>query len=293
MLIVLLALARAAAFGGFSVRPAARTSRPAMMAQKYAEFQDLEADIKAYIATLDDTALNDPDAPSPLAYAELGTAGRPDLAEGCMKHGGYLAVSSKLGVRIQRKQPAKEGFKTKVAFGGDNYKTGAEVTLSGNAMEDKMANDLARLASKGKAEVSTGGENIGGASVSRDRLTPFEVTSQSSKSKPVKEAVKDGPMYGLGRYIRLDTLQRSNAILLAVLLAVAFGNTSGQVLDSSTVGAVQLAADALCVGHVMITGYGTFLASQAEGEDPVLWALKLLLTGAGGFAELQGSLAKK
>ena len=65
-----------------------------------ASFRDFEAfssEVSAYISTLNETARDDPDFPSPLAYVELQRAGRTDLVEGCMQYGGYLRVSEQLG----------------------------------------------------------------------------------------------------------------------------------------------------------------------------------------------------
>ena len=269
-----------------------------MMAKtkKYASFDELEVAVREYLATLDDTALNDPEAPSPLAYLELQAAGRADLAEGCMANGGYLAVSNRLGVRVQSRAPSPPTA-AMPKLGELEAEPVATVSLSASAKEDKMAADLARLAARAAepAEETTTRKSAQPTSYG-DRLAPLKVKRSSSEAAAGKAASEptDGPLYGLGRYLRLDGLQRANLALLVLLIAGGFGKTSAQVLDAGLVQTAQLGASALCVAHLLIAAYGTFLASTAGPEQqPVFWFFKLSLTGAGGLAELKGGLDKR
>ena len=263
-----------------------RTSRlgAAVMAVNFAEFSVLESEVRAYLATLDDTAINDPDAPSPLAYTELQAAGRVDLVEGCMQHGGYLAVSRKLGVRVQASVLAPQvAQKPLFDYDDDKADTGAGVMLSGAAKEDKMAADLIRLAAKASepaAPVVAPKAPVG------DRLTPLKAPAAAAAAGDGEQ--DKGPLYGLGRYIRLNGLQRANAGLLAVLLAAGFGQSSAEALDPGLVGTVQLAATVLCVAHLLIASYGAFVAATAADgkQNAGLWFVKLAITGVGGLLEL-------
>ena len=263
-----------------------RTSRlgAAVMAVNFAEFSVLESEVRAYLATLDDTAINDPDAPSPLAYTELQAAGRVDLVEGCMQHGGYLAVSRKLGVRVQASVLAPQvAQKPLFDYDDDKADTGAGVMLSGAAKEDKMAADLIRLAAKSSepaAPVVAPKAPVG------DRLTPLKAPAAAAAAGDGEQ--DKGPLYGLGRYIRLNGLQRANAGLLAVLLAAGFGQSSAEALDPGLVGTVQLAATVLCVAHLLIASYGAFVAATAADgkQNAGLWFVKLAITGVGGLLEL-------
>jgi hypothetical protein len=108
---------------------ARRACVPVMMGRKFAEFPVLETELREYLSTLDDAALHDPDAPLPLSYLELQSAGRADLAEGCMQHGGYIAVSERLGVRTSRTAPPAPSAPPPV-FGGVDTASAAGVTLS-------------------------------------------------------------------------------------------------------------------------------------------------------------------
>jgi len=85
-----------------------RAGRPGMMAMAYASVDELKTAIGEYMAGLPAGAADDPSLPSPLNYNELNYNGRPDLVEGCMAHGGYLALSNELGipVRIGVERPA-------------------------------------------------------------------------------------------------------------------------------------------------------------------------------------------
>ena len=80
------------------VRSLAR-SRVSTIRAAFSTFDDFRASTTAYLATLNETALNDPAFPSPLSYTELQNSGRVDLVEGCMKFGGYLKVSDSLTLR--------------------------------------------------------------------------------------------------------------------------------------------------------------------------------------------------
>ena len=69
---------------------------PAVVAA-FRDFDEFKSATTAYLATLNETALNEPEFPSPLSYKELQRNGRVDLVEGCMKFGGYVKVSEQLG----------------------------------------------------------------------------------------------------------------------------------------------------------------------------------------------------
>ena len=106
-----------------------------------------------------------------------------------MKHGGYLAVSTKLGVRIQRKAdappsgPMAPGGGAAV-FGGDAnpMAESAGVTLGVQAKEDKMAADLARLAAKSK----TGDESAA------EHEQPTTPSQQQPAAAPVDRLTAQG-----------------------------------------------------------------------------------------------------
>ena len=148
-------LSTAAAFtatpfaAGGGVRMAcARRHRPPL-AKADDEFGALAAEVRQYLSTLDEAALNDPEAPSPLAYVELGRAGRADLVETIMRFGGYLKVSEQLGVRVRDVEPAPEAVNPFATQPAEEAAT-VGVSLSPTAKEDKMRADLERLAASGR-----------------------------------------------------------------------------------------------------------------------------------------------
>ena len=109
--------------------------------------------------------------------------------------------------------------------------------------------------------------------------------TRSCGASPSDASGSDGPSSAIadggGRYLRLDGLQRANALLLAVLVSVGFGATSAEVLGASLVQTAQLAAAVLGVAHVAIAAYGAFAASQAKDESQTrLISCTKLLSGS-------------
>ena len=143
-------------------------------------FDELAGAVKSYLSTIEPAALNDPEAPSPLAYLELRNAGRTDLVEGIMKHGGYFAVSKKLGVRVKDvvAPPPKVNPWTSQLV---EEKPDVAVSLSASAKEDKMAADLARLASGTAASAVAPSSTVVGVARG-DQLTPIPVRRSGATS---------------------------------------------------------------------------------------------------------------
>ena len=282
--LLMVATGAAAFYSPLRVTNVAR--RTTHIAAAFDSFEAFEIETRKYLATLDAAALEDPDAPSPLAYVELQAAGRVDLVEGAMKFGGYLAVSERLGVRT--KSVITPEAPEKPAFGGEDMETGANVVLSAAAKEEKMAADLARLRDSSASSALGGGSSQAAPPAYGDRLAPLKTRQQGAGTGGGDDAALQEDW---ARYIRLDGLQRGNALLLAGLIAVGFGATSPSVFDEGIVQSAQLGVDVLVVAHVIIAGFGSFsAATSSKDESAPLWFCKLLLTGAGGFAELRRRL---
>ena len=221
---------------------------------------------------------------------ELNNAGRSDLANGIMKFGGYISVSNKLGVRLKSiaKAPKVENAWTQPTA---QVEENANVMLSAQAKEDKMAADLQRLAMGGTASMASGSGLQADASSPRpvaDRLSPLPLQQQDGTR--ASEAMRATPSL-----VRLDGLQRANALLFLGLFALGFGRTSSQVLDGQVVVAVQVAFSAMAVAHLAIACYGASEAARAPegavGPAPA-WFIKLAISGVGGLTELRRSLEK-
>ena len=107
------------------------------------------------------------------------------------------------------------------------------------------------------------------------------------------------PPPGAIRLVRLNGLERANFLLLVVLVAAGFGNSSPQVLDPELVGTLRLAAAALLLGHAAVAAFGVTRVLDApppeNGQEklPVLWGFKLLVTGPAGLLSLLRELAGK
>ena len=280
---------------------AARALPPIAMAA-FASFEAFEAEVRAYLATLDDEALHDPDAPSPLGYVELKANGRVDLAEGCLQYGGYLAVSKQLGVRLQKRAPPPPS--SLPTFGGNEAEEGAKMTLGFSGKEEKMAADLARLQTSATAtatataaeeeQLSSRG-SVAYAARSDERPTPpprGSAASAGADGRTAAAGATDGAD-GVARYARLNGLQRANVLLLVFALGAGFGRTAQQVLDPSIVHTAQTAGLVLGVAHVVVAAYAAFAAStspRAEDENAALWFFKCLVSGPGGLLELRQRL---
>lgn len=278
-----------------SMLAAALSARTAAPLMRYDEFGELEVAIQQHLATLNATELADPASPSPLGYEELAIKRRVDLAEGLMKHGGYLAVSDRLGVRVRPIGAAPSTAPVNAA---------AEVADPGGNIgfankEEKLAAQLAAMASapRPNAAETAAAPQPDEPSRAVSRYAPremLEINRGVSKSTPgaPDEAVE---ARGAPAFIRLDGPERACILLLVGLCAAAFGRGSAEGLDPAVVSALQLPALALCVANVGIAGYGALQVASSGREEagsPVCWFFKLALTGAGGFRELRRELGR-
>mmetsp|Transcript_65835 Transcript_65835/g.109423 ORF Transcript_65835/g.109423 Transcript_65835/m.109423 type:complete len:289 (+) Transcript_65835:20-886(+) len=265
------------------------THRHRLTQPRSASFEDfsvLEAEISSYLSTLNRSALEDPSAPSPLAYLELRRNGRADIAEGCMIHGGYVRVSEQLGVPVRLATPKEKTRPPRFLQIEDERGAIALSRFSKEARLSKSANESA---------LST--------STSRERN--FDATVEP---RPFVAGTVNGPTvvkhveaeWSLARFVQLNGVQRISVMMLVCTLAAGFGKSSTQVLDGSTVAALQSGSLALLLAHTLIAAYGTTLVSRSSGtafNKPIgpapLWFVKLLLTGAGGLQEVRRQLDEK
>jgi len=258
-----------------------------MGAPTFDSFEELAGEITSYLGTLDEAALQDPEAPSPLSYLELQAAGRTDLVQGCMKHGGYLAVSNKMGVRLKSSPPPPTAVNPWTQPVEEEEEVG--VTLSGAAKEEKMAADLDRLARR-TADAVISPESSPVASAPRgDRLAPMRAAGRSESSSSSSSGSSSSAS-SLQPDVYLDGVQRAEMALLIGLFAAGFGRTSEQVLPPGLVAGAQSAFAALAVGHLLVAGYSVVLAARAPAEQrhsPPLWFVKCVITGVGGLRQLQ------
>jgi len=292
--------------------PTVRNSwRPYLLARSYDEFEVLASDIRDYLGQIDPKLLEGPGAPSPLAYTELQRNGRTDLAEGCMKHGGYLKVSEALGVRVNLVAPPPPPAAPR--FLPEDDSVGFGLALSASARESRLVDNVDVSA----ASNATPGSMA--APLPRDRLMPLEAASsprQKDSDSPVRPLQWD-----VARATKLDSLQRASVLLLLVLASFGFGKSSGSVLDATAIASAQLGAEALLVAHLSMAAYAALLVIQGgqlgepstvattlanpsrqqgipasdtpslEGVPPIgppgFWFFKVALSGAGGLRELR------
>eukprot|EP00967_Tisochrysis_lutea_P113341 scaffold179822_cov31-Tisochrysis_lutea.AAC.16 len=224
--------------------PAPRAAARARCAtMRFEEYEALEVELRAYLAALEpQDAL---DAPSPLAYAELTRNGRLDLVEGCMAHGGYIAVSKRMGLplrfanlidapapqtpRITEELPPTIGLK-----------------LSGARREEEMAAAMVKAeASKSGCETRT--VEKGG--------TIYEPTPLNLPSSTKGTAGADSqPSWQFAWLFRFDDAERASLLLFTWVSAVAYGRSSASLLDDGLLTALQIAAQVRMWGLLRALG---------------------------------------
>jgi len=247
------------------------------------DYADLQREIRSYLAAIPAEELEDPDAPSPLAYSELGRRGRTDIVEGCMKHGGYLRVSADLDVPVRVKEPPKKAeplrFIAEPSGKGD-------LQMSRAAREERIAAQLAGPLPE--AAAPSRGERV--RAPSRTASEPLWSPSPAAAASVEIEFAAPSEQGGLMRFAQFDLAQRASLVLFVGASAGGFGRSSAELLAPETIATLQWGALVLLVVHVMVAAYGATLAKSGERGPAPLWFVKLLLTGLGGFAELRREL---
>ena len=266
-------------------RPTARSvlrprAPPPRAESQYATFEALEAELRGYLGTLNATALAGP--PYPLKYTELQRAGRVDLVEGCMKFGGYASVGERLGMPIPPPPPPPPPPPS--LFLPDQRAEKGNLAVSAASREERLA---AQLAPKSEAERAAEAERKAARAVGfkGDQVLPLRAPSQGDGGGGA--AAADDAFSGASAFFRLSGPQRAEVLLLVALWAGGYGRGSAQLFDAATLEPLRWAATTLFFGHVLIAAYGTLFVALPRGLPPVPWALKLVLTGAGGLGELR------
>ena len=147
------------------------------------------------------------------------------------------------------------------------------------ALLEKMASEKAQA----KAEAERKAARAVG--FKGDQVLPLRAPSQGDGGGGA--AAADDAFSGASAFFRLSGPQRAEVLLLVALWAGGYGRGSAQLFDAATLEPLRWAATTLFFGHVLIAAYGTLFVALPRGLPPVPWALKLVLTGAGGLGELR------
>lgn len=254
-----------------------------MMAPKPPEFatiEALESELKDYLAALPAGELDDETLPPPLAYSELSRNGRDDLARAVLDYGGYIQFSKRFGLRWTL--PKKEMPPPMVEV--DNFdptkvlrtgflKLGNARKATEDILETKSLDELPRRQPPPAAtKASTGLGKL--ASLLEPARAPYVNTEDEL---PLRQLLVD---------LQLSLTQRANTLLLAWLLAVAFGPNPAFSLD----GEELLVARSVALSVLTVqSGLGVYAATLASAQqrNPLVWLLKTALGGAPALSELR------
>lgn len=256
--------------------------RCSAQSEKAISFAELEAEIRKYLDSHEDPG------PNPLAYTNLGEAGRTDLISRIMDHGGYLEVSRRLGIPVDEstfilpppvRDPNKSLFRSEddrasLLLGRDlESRFGAvEQGVDGSkASDNSLASSGGRRAAS-RQEVPTGEE----LRLANEKLAPSVV------DKPVPE----------GERFTLTASMRLGMLVLAGVTAVGFGRASPGVVNQETITTCRVIAEALGVAHLLVGVYGGGVLAAQYSRNRFLWSAKVLLSGPIGLRYLRslGSL---
>lgn len=208
-------------------------------AMRFADAAAFEAAVRAYVSTLDEKELQDPAAPSPLAYAELQRNGQLDLVAGCMEHGGYIQVSKRLGVPLRLPKEAEQPADAPRFIEALPPTLGLK--LSGSKREADLAAavqtlDLTRAAAPAPAGVRGGVVyEPTPLRLPRPKAAPSDIISSSTDARPRWE---------LAWVFRYDGSQRAWLVFLVWLSAAGYGRATAEVLEPGIVSTMQATAQA-------------------------------------------------
>lgn len=250
--------------------------------EKAVSFAELEAEIREYLDSREDPGSN------PLAYTNLGEAGRTDLISRIMEHGGYLEVSRRLEIPVDESDfipppPIRDLNKSlfrseddspSLLLGRDlEARLGAveQVIEDSKAAENSLASSEGRRRAS-RQEVPTGEE----LRLANEQLVP----------PVVDEPVPEGELFALTASMRLGML------VLAAVTAVGFGRASPGVISQETITTFRSMAGALGVAHLLVSVYAGGVLAAQYNRNRFLWSVKVLLSGPIGLKYLRslGSL---
>lgn len=241
---------------------------------------DLERSIREYLSSLDEDARGS----SPLAYENLGAAGRIDLVQQIADSGGYTYVSRKLGIPLdtgfldnsRREQELQERF----MFNKSDDDSGALALGAGReARIQSGLKDMPVLKAQSAVE-----NDVPVSALSQDNAVPAMQDLSVVGKDATKVQDKSAPP---GERIVMDARMRIGLLLLVMSTCVGWGTASAEVLSNEKVELFQSVSIALLLLHIALAPYVYFvLAPQVKRSAP-LWTLKVLLCGPLGVVSMR------
>jgi len=287
------AVACLSATGGYgprSVRSPLLASRaPVRMAstmrnEGFATPAELEEELRAHLATIDQDVLADEELPPPLSYVELSRRGRDDLSRAVLAMGGYIQFSKALGVRWQS-PPEQEKPPPKALDNFDPYKqdTSGFLKLGKTLAEAEAVLAIKKLHEFRKPERPAPPPKPEGPV--RSKLQDI----MNIYAPPDANATwVDDPIERRQFLIdsQLSDFQRIYVLVSAWLLASACGPHPAALLDPEVVGYLRLFVDLGALVNLCCAFYSSKLAG-AQGRSRAVWVIKGLVAGGAALRELQ------
>ena len=242
-------------------------------------FRAIEKEVREYLKNCSS------DEESPLSYVALKKNGRIDLVSPIMDAGGYLEVSKRLGVPVDRKYT--EVVAPTSAFDSQpQLDTGVTFNASiaiGQTLEDKLGTieDVVRNATKGERNSSD--MRVSRSATADQVPSAEELMRQNEQIVPpvVDDFLPEGERFVLTFRLRVGLV----ALVLATSLG--FGNASAGVIDGNIVLLMQKVSEALLITHGVVAIYGAVFIARGLNRNTSLWFAKLLLGGPLGLGELR------
>lgn len=241
------------------------------------DFAILEKDIREYLESCPEVDS------SPLAYVNLGKAGRTDLISRIMSFGGYIHVSTRLDIPVDESQfiPPAPVFDPNQESVFEKFDTGASLSL-GRDLEAKLES-LDQL-SRTSGDASNSRTMTAPEGKDRDDVPSGEEIRRENERilPPVVDAVVPE-----GERVVLTAGMRFGMVLLAVLFAIGFGRSSSGVISEDAIVVCRAIASTLGVTHLFVAVYAGFWLAPRLKRNPTVWSLKVLLGGPLGFRYLR------
>lgn len=243
---------------------------------KAISFAQLEAEIRRYLESCEDPG------PNPLAYTNLGEAGRTDLISRIMEHGGYLQVSNRLGIPVDESNfipPPTAPESNKSLFNSEDVKSSLVV---GRDLEERLGT-VEKVIEESKISGNSLSSSQQRRAIRAGVPSPQDLKRASDQLLP---PVTDEPVPKGERFV-LTASMRLGMLLLAAVTAVGFGRASSGVVGNDLIATCRLMAEALGISHLVVAIYAGGVLAAQYNRNRIIWSAKLLLSGPLGLQYLR------
>lgn len=244
--------------------------------EEAASFAALEADIREYLRNCQNPG------GSPLAYVNLGKAGRTDLVSRIMEAGGYIEVSRRLNLPVDEKEfiPPPPSFSNALESTFTKVDPGASLAI-GRDLEARM--EAFGRQPQGSSRASRSSSAVKSRKQTDNVPSAEQLQQQNERIIPpvVDDRIPEGERFVLTGSMRVGML------ILSGLCSVGFGQSSPAVLSEDAIAVCQAMAGALACAHVVVALYAGLVLAPKLKRGPGLWFFKALLSGPLGLQYLR------